>query len=76
MKRVREAQSLISAAIEPGRGAGKVAVLPGPQGEGPPGLRPPGGEDQEEVERDERQVSRRSKLNGDDRHQEDMEMSD
>ncbi|KAK5623711.1 hypothetical protein CRENBAI_007556 [Crenichthys baileyi] len=32
--------------------------------------------DQEEVERDERQVSRRSKLNGDDRHQEDMEMSD
>ncbi|XP_007542200.1 serine/arginine-rich splicing factor 11 isoform X1 [Poecilia formosa] len=32
--------------------------------------------DQEEVERDERQTSKRSKLNGDDRHQEDMEMSD
>ncbi|KAM4739724.1 uncharacterized protein FYW61_004074 isoform 2-T2 [Anableps anableps] len=32
--------------------------------------------DQEEAERDERQVSKRSKLNGDDRHQEDMEMSD
>ncbi|PWA14562.1 hypothetical protein CCH79_00015012 [Gambusia affinis] len=32
--------------------------------------------DQEEVERDERKSSKRSKLNGDDRHQEDMEMSD
>ncbi|XP_054910877.1 serine/arginine-rich splicing factor 11-like isoform X1 [Poeciliopsis prolifica] len=32
--------------------------------------------DQEDVERDERQSSKRSKLNGDDRHQEDMEMSD
>lgn len=32
--------------------------------------------DQEDMERDERQTSKRSKLNGDDRHQEDMEMSD
>ncbi|XP_032427020.1 serine/arginine-rich splicing factor 11 isoform X1 [Xiphophorus hellerii] len=32
--------------------------------------------DQEDMERDERQMSKRSKLNGDDRHQEDMEMSD
>ncbi|KAM4575297.1 serine/arginine-rich splicing factor 11 [Fundulus diaphanus] len=32
--------------------------------------------DPEEAERDERRASKRSKLNGDDRHQEDMEMSD